>query len=238
MAAIAAAGDLTVPVFDPLSLPWTHAWWAEGPAMAALGYSDGGLVGTWPDEIGSADLTQATSANRPVFRASSASFNSKPMVDGAVTTGTEIMSTAAFASAYAQPLDVVLVVRWKNTASPNAYFDRVGTLGFRIRMDGDLGVPTRWGINFGTNQRGSAADTTTHLQRARADSTSTLYNDEVAVATGSAGSNSLTGVTLFGQVGGGGAAVQVAFVGIAKPVLSGPDIASLHEWAQDHYGTP
>jgi len=53
-------------------LPWVRAYWAEGPRFVALGLSDTDPVSTLPDEIGSADMTQATADNRPVYNASGA----------------------------------------------------------------------------------------------------------------------------------------------------------------------
>jgi hypothetical protein len=237
MGAIAAAGDLTVPAFDPLSLPWTHAYWAEGPAMAALGYSNGASVDLWPDEIGSADLTQATSARRPKFRAAYAALNNRPAIDNAVADSNGLAGLGgSFTSSLAQPCEVVVVFR--SEADPSGaqmiVSDNIATL----RVLRFFASPTNYGGSWGgTVVRGGTPDTSAHFARIRGDSTDEWFIDESSVASGNAGTTNLGSFRAFGDAG---SAMQgaIAFLAVAKPVLSAPDIAALHTWAQDLYSTP
>lgn len=226
---IAAAGG----AFSPLSLAWTHAHWAEGPEMKALAYANGATIGNWPDEVGTGDLVQATSGLRPTFTAASANWNSKPVVSMAAANG---IMQSTFANLVV-PFQVILLGR--TTGFNRLFFDN-GAAGGRWRI-GTTSTPN-WQIDGGDFLRvAGTPDTGIHMLRLEATAgTEQFYVDEVQLINATSGNSDLVGATVFNsQTAGQGVLVgDLAFVGIAKPVLSAGDIALFKAWAHSYYGTP
>jgi hypothetical protein len=235
MGAIAAAGDSQPAFFDPLTLAWAHAYWAEGPAMAALGYADTNFVPTWPDEVGSADLVNTEgNTSRPTFMEFTPGLNNKPALS--VTSGARYLSVGGLS--YSQPFEMVVVCRPSSLATGGRrLFSGSGSNGIRL-LDGS------WNIFWGTSITGSAADTNGHLLRLRTNASGTtdhLYVDETLDISSNAGANSLSALGVFQVTSSGTSATflgEIAFAGVASTPLSTSELNDLHTWAQNHYSTP
>src|SRR5438552_554844 len=105
-------GTFVVP-FSPLSISATALWWTEGTELAALGLADGAAVSTFPDEIGTADFTQATASAKPAYQASVAQLGNRPTLrfDGT----TDFMAATI---ALTQPTEYLVIARY--TTAPIA----------------------------------------------------------------------------------------------------------------------
>lgn len=228
--------------FDPLSLPWAHAYWTEGPEFVALGLADGATVATWPDEIGSNDLTQGTAGFRPYYRAADAGYNNKPLVDSPLGDNNRSLR-GVFTSTIPQPWDRWFVGEYGQNGAMGV--DSVGG-GFEniCRVNsGTLGAA--WALCFndgGTQSQGGSTDFNKHLFRALARVSPTKDQwqiDGVVVIDADNGTNAHAGCSVFENSGGGiRTPGKVAFIGIAAAQLSASDADDLLAWAQSHYGTP
>lgn len=216
--------------FNPVTgIAWAHAYWAEGPEFVALGYANAATVGTFPDEIGTADLIQAS----PVNTYRSTGFNSHPTVQAEA--GSAKRMAATFTS-IAQPFTVVAVLNnigggvliSNNTADTSWAFQK----------------STAWNIYGGSAVIGGGTpNNSAHLMVGVFNGASSkVIVDGVTLVTGSAGTVSASAMTLFGlsttatfNVSNG---CQVPFAAIAPSVLGTADLAALLSWSQGHYATP
>lgn len=228
--------------FNPITgVGWTHAYWAEGPEFVALGLSDGGAVATWPDEIGTDDLTQSTAGLRPTYR-TAGTINSVPAVRG---DGTQYYRDVAFASAMAQPHSTVVITRLTSVAGTWATIidgtsDARAWLG--VRVSGTL----NWNLfaGGGVAQAGTPAANTGYMLRAFFSGSSSLLdvNGTNVVPTGTAvGTQNRGGISLFNSsVQLGQPAVvagDIAFVGVFNGDVTGdPKWAQFKTWVTSHYG--
>lgn len=220
--------------FSPLQVGWRNAWWAEGPRFAALGLADAAAVSTWPDEIGSEDLTQ-TGANRPTYRAAG-TINSQPAVRNS---GSQYLNrTAADFTALAQPDTVVLIAKHSTLAN-----DQFATLFDGVPPNRQLlagkSNTTNWVSYAGTVLVGGASDTSAHLLLGYfAGGISKIDVDGIQTATGDAGMTALDGVALFTDSGFiHPAQADIAFVGLASgDVRTDPKWAQFKAWVTSHYG--
>lgn len=216
--------------FSPLQVGWAHAYWAEGPEFVALGLSNGAAVSTWPDEIGTADLTQATSTKQPAYQAT-AGAGSQPAVKA---DGGDVLHSATITT-ITQPFTLVCVLTGEdNDSVPIAADD--GSLRFLY------GVGTRWAIYFGNYlQSATTADFgAAHLMVAFASgSNSQIEKDGTALVTGNAGTGTATSVTLFG---GGNTPVNPSVAALSFGAIYSGDARTDPKWAQfkawvtSHYG--
>ncbi len=213
--------------FDPLTVGWTHAYWAEGPEFVALGLSNGGAVGTFPDEIGTADLTQGTGSAQPAFQSSVAALGNRATVksDGADWVGPTTITIIT------QPFSVVVVESGATAGS--LLVSTTGDLGWCFYMSGGV-----WLANAGSTISGGSADSGAHMLRFYANSASSkLAEDETVVVTGNAGTYGAGPIQLFRIPAGFNSAAHLAFVGIyAGDVTTDPKWASFKAWAATHYG--
>lgn len=200
--------------FSPLQVGWRNAWWAEGPRFTALGLSDAAAVSTWPDEIGSEDLTQSGSA-RPTYR-SAGTINSKPTVRG---NGTQqyLNRTAASFSILSQPDTVVMVAKYATLSNtPDPYLiDGAGSTR-QIITGKDGGTNTQWLAFAGSIVRGAGSNTSAHLLLGYFNGASSKMDvDGTQTATGNFGSNNLDGLALFtNSTFNYFASADIAFVGL------------------------
>lgn len=223
--------------FDPLSIAWDHAYWTEGAEFVALGLADAAAVGTWPDEVATSDLAQATAGNKPTYRASSASLGSRPVVE---FDGVSDYMQVDFTD-LTQPNEYVIVARLRSVpgASANALLTD-GFNGTGRHLLGYVGASGAWRIFAGTSLDGGTADLVKHLFRGEFNTTSSkLFVDEVQQgSTGDAGSHACSGLTLgANNAGATPGAYDVAFVGISTSLLTAQNRTDLHSWAQSLYGT-
>lgn len=235
-----------------LDIAWDHAYWTEGPEfVAAAPSSSGGLrvgvmsldaggetkISLWPDEVGTADATQASSASQPYYSPSSATLNGKPVVHGLSTDSIDRNLAASFSS-ISLPYDVVVIGRMYVTSA--MYFYGGSTRFGAIVQSGD--PAPRWNIDTGNGfptPFGSFADTTAHLFRIRAQAgADALWVDEVSDISASAGNASITDLMLLNTPTNSGALKgEVAFYGVKAGGLSAGDASDLHTYCQSHYGT-
>jgi hypothetical protein len=91
--------------FNPITaIGWARAYWTGGPEFLALGLTDGAAVSTWPDEISTGDLVQATGTKQPAYRTTGGP-NSKPCIDFDGVSD----SMAATITSITQPASVVIL---------------------------------------------------------------------------------------------------------------------------------
>lgn len=190
----------SITAFDPLAVGWNHAWWVEGPEFVAQGYSDGASVGTWPDEIGSADLTQSTSGRKPIYRSSGTGF-SLPAVDFDGTD--DVLGPVSFTS-FSTPHSVVAIV-YTDVDVPSSTadyifdgFDATHRLACGIRE-----TTGEWRHFSGSLASGGSATIAKHAVFSFVSSTTAdhLYVDGTDI-TGDCGNQAMTGITMGGSYTG------------------------------------
>ena len=76
-----SATAVKVMPFNPLQLGWAVAYYVEGPEFVALGLAGDAQVFTWPDEIGTINLTATSTAPWPHYRTAVTALNNQPAVD-------------------------------------------------------------------------------------------------------------------------------------------------------------
>lgn len=197
-------------------------------------------VATWPDEIATTDLTQATAGTRPYYSAASADFNGKPSVynDDSVT-GRWLRG--AFPSNMGQEFEIVAIGRISDLSS-----------GERVLFDSSPGgiasvraTPSQWKIANGfTSAQSGTADTSAHVFRAVFQLASDrLYVDETLTVTDTGENDRLYGITTGAGSGSpsptGGTDWELVFIGVAGDgVLSAGNRSDIRTFSQSHYGTP
>lgn len=251
-------------ISDLLALGWAHAYCTEGPRFTALSYSDGVSVSAWPDEMASAgtsgltvgwmslsggvgdttgDLAQATSGKRPVYRASSASMNSKPIVEFDGTDDNLVSS--AWTTALSMPNYIYVVARLRTLTGSavrilsschitqnNAH--KFGWTSLAIyRIGGGNGSATGGTANTNAHAFRYVVNESTHWK---------LYVDESLIIddTSNLGVETASGLSLGGDNSASPvfAPADVAFWGIKDTALSAGDITDLDSFATTHWGTP
>lgn len=214
--------------FALLGLPWAHLYWTEGPEFIALGLADGASVSPWPDEISSENLTQSDATRRPVYVASDATMNGKPVLR---FDGTDDNLSDLYGASVAAPYEVVCVARFR--ARSNDYWYSLGPSGTGAELLESN--PSTWNTGFGT---GGTTNTTQHFTRAVYDPSGTaLYVDEVLTISGAGTSNDLDGVRIARSSVGGAAQLDIVLWGVTSELLTADERAALHAYFQASYGT-
>lgn len=223
-----------VAVASPFRLVnWLHAVWAGDPSWVNPG--DGNAVASMRNDTGGGDPAQATGALRPTFRASVAAYNNKPTVEFG---GTQYLDFDI--ANLGQPYSLVVV---GNTAGANALAERIVGVGSNAGNGVGDSSANAWAATFGTTISGGTCDSNPHLFRGYANgASSALGIDGTTIATGNAGTNTLTRLTL----GAGSNAVpafaanvtgHLAFAGIANgDVTTQTGWAAFKAWVAAHYG--
>ena len=223
--------------FDPLSIDWHAAFWAEGPLFEAENYSANDPVPTFPDEAENGrHATQGTAANQPTFRSSVAAFNNRPTVE---TVSSDYLTTSAW-TALSQPTTIVAVGSLKGTGNDSGSYMCDGiTSGsrhglFHRSSADDVSIFAGSSLNGGTKISGA------HLFIATFDGgSSTIERNGNLLASGDAGGHSLTGLTLFTYFGADNFfGEHIAFLAVLDGTLTSQQKDDLLSWAQEHYGTP
>ena len=164
-------------------------------------------VADWVDQFGNGnDISQGTASDQPLFVASDASFNNKPVVrfDGAG----EFMDTAAFSSPLSQPNTIFLVAKVQTILSGFRYFfDGLNISSRHILFTASGGV-REIEIFAGSSLLGPATNTNTNIYGIQLNTTSSklLIAGGAPVVSGDAGAQTLTGLTLgdiYSHVGAG-----------------------------------
>ncbi len=234
-----AAASVSSGAFDPLSIGWTHVYWASSPNQTL---TDGQLVGTatgggaagWKDNAASGAL-DATSAgldtSRPVHRSSVAGLNSKPAI--------EFVSSdflLANVTDMTQPVEVFIVFQFKTASGTfqTLYQGSAGDLYWIVGTD-DL-----WPYaGSGTTGYGNPG-TTGHCARVLYQgASSTVSMDGTQIGAANWGSGNMTQVLLGAQTGGGSPLVgYIAFIGYMDGTLTSQQRTDLVTWSRSFYGTP
>lgn len=149
--------------FSPITgVAWHAAYWADGPEMLALAYSNGASVTTWPDEVGTEDLTGSTV---PVMVTSDSSFNNHRSVQW-VNDATRFVQITNInhPATQAQPFTYVVIGKMDTlpTTPPSndqVWMDGVGSFDQRIGIDDGVDWVYYAG---GTARLGGTPDTSPH----------------------------------------------------------------------------
>lgn len=227
-------GAVASAAFDPLSIAWDWAAWAQDPNWTPPG--DGVAVSSWNDaSSGTRHATQATGTKQPIYRASESGMNNKPTVDFDGTD--DFLATTTWS--ISQPTTRVIAFRIK-AVQANRHFFSTNVIGGR--NDINQGEFTKW-VAYGGNQLISttAIDTSCHFLIAEFNSTSgKLILDGTTLATGDIGTQAHNDVCLGTIAGaaGSGSSVHIGFAAVYAGILSAGDKANLLAWSRSHYGTP
>lgn len=247
-------------IADLLAVGWTHAWCTEGPeflsAVPSGGFSGivvgsvgvGGAaatVATWPDEIGTADLTQATASLQPLYVPSDSNLNGKPTVS---FDGFDDYMRVTFGSPMAVPVDTVIIGRISSVNGNRTMLD--GSSVAKLLSYRSSPTPDDYSINpaacaspnFSAFLNGGTSDTTAHMWRYRMQSFTALFAvDGVTAISGNAANTmcDLEGITLANtRTASAAAAIDVAFVGCYPGVLSAGQLSDILAFSQSHFSTP
>lgn len=231
--------------FDPLSIGWYAAFWAEDPNWTDPG--DGNAVSSWRND-GSGDwgaAAQATGTKQPLYRSSVAALNSKPAIDfdGSNDELKTSAGTAQEPSTGGGPLVSVMIA----DVTPNSTFaylhDRraqvggdPGTNRFIVGMTSGNG----WRIYVDSGRDGGTATSGAHLFVFDFwnNPNSYLYVDGVTIQNGvNIGWCSLDGLTLGAGINAGAFVdARIAFMGLKVGALTAQELSDIEAWATDHYG--
>lgn len=225
----AGAVKRSVQALDIPSL-FAHLYWTEGAEFIALGLADGASVSPWPDEVGVENLTNSNAARRPIYVASDATFNGKPVLR---FDGSDDSLGDLYGASVAAPFEVVCIARYR--ALGNDYIYSLGPSGTGAELTEQFTV---YNTGFGT---GGTADTTQHFFRAVYDPGGTeLFIDEVSTITGAgtAVGFDLDGVTIARSSIGASSQLDIVLWGVSSGLLTAAERTALHAWAQTNYGTP
>jgi hypothetical protein len=205
---------------DPLALiPWTHAWYTLGDRSRALNYQADAAVTTWPDEIGSADMTR--NAAGPIWKAAVTAFGGRPAV---ATDGLTVLRTGAGAISVSLPYSVF---SWVCTPTP----------GTGAQIGGQTNAAAMWfPISFIGSDLVAAGSNlnVSHASDALANRFTTIVKsgDDTAYVNAGVAVVGTAGDTLLSRVAVGGAAdvatmiaTQCVFLGIYQG-----DIATHHNF--------
>lgn len=223
----------SLPPYNPLSITWAAAYWAEDPSWTNPG--NGNAVSSWRDGSGnSRDATQATGANQPLYRSSDSGLNSMPTVDFDGTN--DYLATAGFT--IAQPATRVIVVRMKSVVASRHFFSTNGA-GQRNDMNSDSG-PITWVMYAGTQLISATVCTTVgaFLIAEYNGVSSSLSLNGSSIASGDAGGQSSGDISLGTFNGGAGTSCHIAFAALKSGLLTAQNKADLLAWSRLHYATP
>lgn len=218
--------------FDPLTIGWAHAYWAEGPEFVALGLSNGAAVGTWPDEIGTLDATQGTAASKPTYSATGGP-NSRPTL---TFDGGDVLRTIGV-GAHALPVSLVLIWKWSGSGHTRC----VTLSSSNIQFGGGITGDNQFELFAGTGLKTvSARDTNHHLHVGVVNGSSSVLEMDGIATSGNAGSAAPNSGDVFAIGSDNGFTFltgQIAFFGYAYgDVRTDPKWAAFKAWVTSHYG--
>ena len=225
--------------FDPLSIAWHSAYWAEDPGWTNPG--DGNAVTTWDDATANGrDVTQATGTKRPLYRASVAALNGQPALEFDGTD--DFLQTVSAFTVTSGTLTKVIIYQYRSHPGGNRHaWSAMDSGSNRADMFRTSGA---WAI-YGSAAAGGGAiyitgvtpNNNAHLEVATFGASASILIDGSSITTGS-GASALTTHCFGGYLGNENGAVTIAFAGMLVGTLTTGEKADLLAWAQDHYGTP
>lgn len=181
--------------FSPLSVANLVLWLA---ADRIAGAADGDAVGTWSDLSGQANhATQATGSKQPLYRVGA--INGKPSLRFDATD--DFLQTAAFTGGtIAQPVTMLVVGKMPRTSNAQFFDGRDGTNRMFMSDSGSHAFQLFAGAFVTTGALGN--DAGYHVHTIVWDATDVHSLDGVTGASGSAGTNSLAGMTIGARFDG------------------------------------
>ena len=240
MTARYGAKSSAVFAFNPLSIAWDHAWWAEDPAWTPP--ADGGAVSSWRDAGVQAKNATATGANQPTYRASYAGLSNRRAIE---FDGVDDFLDTAATTARTQPNHVVVIGYMSPTAVDAAtpidssvtstrHLMRPRYTATQVQMYAGISrefvaPPLPFGSPFIQIGLFSGATSECRLN-------SIVYN---AAAVGDVGTHSIQNPRIGAGFGAGGTGHwkgALAFVGIKDTALTATEISNLEAWARAIYG--
>lgn len=222
--------------FNPLSIAWNMAYWASDPLWTPP--ADGAGVASWRDASGTGmTATQATGASQPLYRASSANFNSKPCLE---FDGVNDRLGVAPGSTLTQRNEMFVVLRLLSNLTGVSTRNVIDGSSSSVRhaLYTAPGQST-WRWTAGTEVISTLAhDNATHLIRIVFDTTSVFYVDSASDSSVAAGTQSLTALSIGSRYDSARYAnVQIAFIGVYHGTMSAGNVTAMRSWAQSFYGT-
>lgn len=220
--------------FDPLSITWAHAWWAEDPGWTNPG--DGNAVSSWRNDGSQATAATSSGTNRPTFRSSYANLNSKPAVE---FDGSNDYLDTSGAADMSQPNHVYIVGYASSSSGTPTVFDN-GTVGskrhlLRVRSGSTLQMFAGASVTAGTAigpasfQVAALFNTTSSAIRANGQSATGLSVGSHVLGDPRLGASESVGTPFAGAL---------AFVGVKDSALTTQELNDLDAWAVSHYGVP
>jgi hypothetical protein len=212
------------PAFVPTDLATLEHWY---DADQIEGLNDADPVATWPDLVGTADATQGTATNRPLYRANG--------LNGASVDfdGSDNFMNAAGVSV-SQPDTIFVVVSVDDPfITGRTTFD-----GATSRQA--LYWATNWFMYAGSAEvdSGDAVTTGAHYLVATFNgASSSLRLDGAEIATGNPGAAALTSMNI-GTFNGSGQFFpgHIKQIGICSEAVAGDDLTSLETYLADKAG--
>lgn len=222
---------------------WAHAYWTQGPEFSALALTNGANVTTWPDEIGTADLTGVT--NYPSYQATGL-LNSKPAVRWPDTTTERILRNSGGA-VHTQPYSMVWIMQLTTNSVGARFIETAGLTGNRLLVGAVSGNNTLFiycGGGISDISVSPKVWTDKHVLAVVFDNASTDididstdFNPSTPIGTG--GSSS---IALGGEIGNATANTRfrgdIVFFATKSGALTGGEMSALLAASQSHYGTP
>jgi hypothetical protein len=198
-----------------------------------------GQASAWADQSGAGDTNknalQSTVAKQPAFVATSANLGNRPCLSFSGTADNSLV-TGVWAAALAQPCSVYFVGRQNGTLGNHYAFDSINA-GTQMAAYGNSGANSLTAfagsaLPFGTTRVAEVCGCEFN------GASSKLYiNAKTAVATGAAGANGATGMTIGNYAGGGTfSGWDIAEVAVYTGVLSAGDRALLMDYMGARYG--
>lgn len=229
--------------FDPLSIPWVHAYSADGPEFVALGLSNGASVTNMPDEAGSDDLTNNSNVT---YTAADSGLNNKPTVVISNTNFANRLQKLTLGTAVTAPFSVAMVARWSSIGA-SWFFDGGNSNSTRNQL-GFSNTPQYRIFSDGTTfeqsvDGGTPSTTAPHLMIAEfASAAHKVIVDGTQVISGNAGTliSNCVGITIGNDysLNTHDATLKVPFVGVIDRALTTQEKTDLLSWSQGRFGTP
>ncbi len=232
---LARRGTIAHRLAAPFNIQWAHACWFGDPKWTNPG--DGNPIDSIRNQTGGGDPA-STGTNRPTFRAAVAAYNNKP---AAQFVGASSQYLDFDVANLAQPYSLVAV---GNTSGGTGAERLIGTGNSSTNGGlGDNAGSASWIARFGVGLASATAfDANPHLVRAYGNgASSALAVDGTTIASGDAGTNQFTRLTL-GAASATGPAFglyltgYIAFVGVASgDVTTQAGWADFKAWVASEY---
>lgn len=219
--------------FDPLSIAWDHAFWADDPDWTPP--ADGAAVTTWRNAgLQGIAATQATSHQQPVYRANYANLNGNRVVE---FDGDNDHLAAAGATVRSQPNHIVAIGYLDATGSATI-FDSTPNRQMMRNNGTNLEIYAGGTRTFGSPGTGPFI----MMMYFNSTSSSARFNGTVydAAIVGNIGADSMGATVLVGGYPGFAVSFDggLAFVAAKNSALTFDEIVKLEAWAALYYGVP